>query len=427
MSREDAAIPAAQPVHFREAISFLRNKTRVPTGQWADLWRDEHTRGFMVAGAAKDQLIADFQGAILKAMQNGETLESFRRDFDQIVKKHGWSYNGSRGWRSKVIFETNLRQAYNAGRWVQAQRLKSRRPNLRYVSVQDERTRPHHRAWHGTILPVDHPWWDKHHPPNGWNCRCSVMSVSDREMKRRGWKISAPPPDILTRRRINTSAGARIVEAPAGIDSGFDYNPGLGAFGRARQASILKLEDHRTEEFFAPGYIPPGFNPDEPPAIEPRKPQRPLVDYLQQPTEPEMLKRLHDAIGGDHAVYLDPFGHRVAITDSIVTHWNNDPEKLRTRDAMFGQFEELIQSPSEIWLGFARRPDGKVILKRRYINVVTDAGNRPALIFIAEEREGFVGFHEVGLQGTTIIGGRVPSSLRLGKFRRGKLIYRREG
>ena len=278
-----------------------------------------------------------------------------------------------------MIFETNLRQAYNAGRWVQAQRLKSRQPYLRYVSVQDERTRPHHRAWHGTILPVDHPWWNEHHPPNGWNCRCSVMSVNDREMKRRGWTVSKPPPDIITRRRINTSAGARIVEAPAGIDSGFDYNPGLGAFGRARQASILKLEDHRTEEFFAPGYVPPGFNQDEPPAIEPRKPQRPLVDYLQQPTEPEMLKRLHDAIGGDHA------------------------------------------------LGFARRPDGKVILKRRYINVVTDAGNRPALIFIAEEREGFVGFHEVGLQGTTIIGGRVPSSLRLGKFRRGKLIYRREG
>ena len=44
--------------------------------------------------------------------------------------------------------------------------------NLRYVAVLDARTRPEHRAWHGLILPIDHPLWDTHYPPNGWGCRC---------------------------------------------------------------------------------------------------------------------------------------------------------------------------------------------------------------------------------------------------------------
>ena len=46
-------------------------------------------------------------------------------------------------------------------------------PNLEYGKA-----RPHPRASHlsyvGTVLPIRHPWWDKHIPPSAWNCACSV-------------------------------------------------------------------------------------------------------------------------------------------------------------------------------------------------------------------------------------------------------------
>ena len=41
----------------------------------------------------------------------------------------------------------------------------------------DDRVRQEHAALERTILPVDHPFWDKHYPPNGWNCRCNVVQV----------------------------------------------------------------------------------------------------------------------------------------------------------------------------------------------------------------------------------------------------------
>ncbi|NTV80668.1 MAG: hypothetical protein HGA24_04505, partial [Candidatus Aminicenantes bacterium] len=46
-------------------------------------------------------------------------------------------------------------------------------------AILDGVTRPLHRAWNGTILPVDHAWWKTHFPPNGWRCRCTVRALDD--------------------------------------------------------------------------------------------------------------------------------------------------------------------------------------------------------------------------------------------------------
>ena len=86
---------------FEEAIKFFREKLRIPTRHWDDLWKGMHSRGFMVAGAMKDDLISDFQESLTKAMTEGMTLADFKKDFDSIVSKHGWTYKGARGWRSR--------------------------------------------------------------------------------------------------------------------------------------------------------------------------------------------------------------------------------------------------------------------------------------------------------------------------------------
>lgn len=45
---------------------------------------------------------------------------------------------------------------------------------LGYYTIGDGRVREEHRVLHGTVLPVDDPFWDSYYPPNGWNCRCYV-------------------------------------------------------------------------------------------------------------------------------------------------------------------------------------------------------------------------------------------------------------
>lgn len=215
-----------EPVRFAEQINFLRTKLRLPTETWTDIWQEQHRRAFVVAGATEEALLADFQEALTAAIDDGTTLADFRKKFDAIVERHGWTYNGGPGWRSRVIFDTNLRTSNAAGRWEQIQRVKARRPWLRYVAVLDSRTRPEHRAWHGTVLPADDPWWSTHFPPNGWYCRCTVQSLSDRDLERFGYAPSPGAPAIELETR---TAGDRVVQVPKGIDPGFAYNPGRDA------------------------------------------------------------------------------------------------------------------------------------------------------------------------------------------------------
>jgi uncharacterized protein with gpF-like domain len=211
-----------------EAIDFLRRKLDVPTARWTELWQQQHSVAFTVAGAQSKALVKDFHDAVDKAIAQGETLETFRKDFDAIVDRYGWSYNGSRGWRSAVIYDTNVNMAYSAGRWEQIQRVKEQRPYLRYVHLEGQKyPRPEHASWHNTVLPADDPWWLTHFPPNGWFCHCTVENLNERDLERYGLTVSdQAPASRMIERTVNTADGPRIVSVPEGIDPGFAYRPG---------------------------------------------------------------------------------------------------------------------------------------------------------------------------------------------------------
>ena len=144
-----------------------------------------------------------------------------------MVKKHGWNYKGKRGWRTRVIYDTNLRTAHAAGKWHKIQETKKERPYLQYVTVGDERVREQHQSWNGLTLKADDKFWDTHYPPNGWGCRCTVRTLNKSQAKKSG--ISKPP-KIEKTERINTQTGEVYGKVPVGIDTGWDYNVGKDFF-----------------------------------------------------------------------------------------------------------------------------------------------------------------------------------------------------
>ncbi|MGV6859366.1 MAG: phage head morphogenesis protein [bacterium] len=207
---------ARQP--FQEQIDFFRKKINVPTATWKDVWQSAHDRGFMVAGAAKADLLSDFRKAVDGAIEDGKTIDEFAKDFDTIVEKHGWQYNGSRDWRLRVIYKTNVSTSYNAGRLQQLRdpELQKLKPYWMYKHSDSViHPRPLHVSWDGVTLPADHPWFQTHYPPNGWGCHCRIVAVSKAEAKRQGGVFKAPDDGI------DTTTGA-----PAGIDEGWAYMPG---------------------------------------------------------------------------------------------------------------------------------------------------------------------------------------------------------
>lgn len=63
-----------------------------------------------------------------------------------------------------------------AARWKDFER-DGDRYLLQYRTVGDKRVRRSHRLMQDITLPVTSKFWDWYFPPNGWNCRCTVVQV----------------------------------------------------------------------------------------------------------------------------------------------------------------------------------------------------------------------------------------------------------
>ena len=223
-----------------EAVRHFRSKGYTLGFDWRDVAADTHALAFTVAKAMSVDILSDIREAVDDALANGITFRQFQQRLEPVLRAKGWwgrqemvdPLTGERRLvqlgsprRLRIIFDTNLRMATAHGRWERIQRLKDRRPYLRYVAVLDARTRPEHAAWHGTVLPVDHPFWRTHYPPNGWHCRCLVAQLSDYDLERYGYSVS-PDPQSISRPWTNTRTG-EVVQVPHGIDPGFGHNVGL--------------------------------------------------------------------------------------------------------------------------------------------------------------------------------------------------------
>ena len=63
--------PSYGAVPFREQIEFFRQKRSVLTDSWLDVFESQHDTAFMVAGANRTDLLADFREAIDRAIAEG--------------------------------------------------------------------------------------------------------------------------------------------------------------------------------------------------------------------------------------------------------------------------------------------------------------------------------------------------------------------
>lgn len=211
-------------VQFAQAIDYLKGKLPEATLKWDDLAGPVHGKVFAIAGATNTDLVADIQKSLVDALKNGTTITQFRKDFDAAVQKHGWTYRGKRGWRTSVIFNTNMRSSHMAGRWQQLQANKARRPLLQYRTAGDARVRPMHRMWNGLIFHIDHAFWQTHYPPNGWGCRCTVRAYSQADLDDENLQVSDK--FQVKTREVVTKDGEITDRVPVGIDPGWDHNVG---------------------------------------------------------------------------------------------------------------------------------------------------------------------------------------------------------
>jgi hypothetical protein len=272
----------ADPIIPKEALAFIKNKKLQPAFSYKDVWNEEHAAMFTVAKAMQIDVLSDIKQAVEQALEQGETLDHFRKNLTPVLQAKGWwgrkamvdpvtgkTVNAQLGSdrRLKTIYDTNLRSAYNHARH-ERQMESDAHPYLMYRVGNSKNHRQEHLAWDGLILPKDDPWWDLHYPdpPREFGCKCGVMAVSE-ERKQRLEKsgITVPPtidgtpgytipvktraPAERYRTYINERKGT-IERLPRGVGPGFNWN-GLRA-GRivpALQQAIIKTRTKIPEQF----------------------------------------------------------------------------------------------------------------------------------------------------------------------------------
>lgn len=122
-----------------------------------------------------------------------------------------------------------MQSAYSGARYRRMRDNADNRPYWKYSTVGDRRTRPAHLDLSGMVFRYDDPFWATFYPPNGFNCRCCVIALSERYIKRGNITVRSGKKALVPvergRGEITTAYnwnGQKLKMA----DKGFDYNIG---------------------------------------------------------------------------------------------------------------------------------------------------------------------------------------------------------
>lgn len=443
------------------AIAALRQReASLPrTWSWTDMWQEEHRRAFTVAKSAGFDILGDVFGALEKALTEGQSFETFQKSLRPVLEAKGWwgrkemadpaDPTGERRLvqlgstrRLKTIFDTNMRVSHAAGKWERFQRTKKLLPYLKYSAILDGRTRPLHRRWGGgagvpvVVLPVDHEWWNTHFPPNGWHCRCTVVALTEGQVKRMGLdpaNLKAPP--IATTMWRNPKTGQRI-RVPNGIDPGFGYNPGRSPLDA--QIPRRKLQAPPDELLSVPWkmmpQMPTGAYPGNSAYPQlgrpPLPPARVIDDALKLPaglSAEEYVAAFLQPFGAtptQPAIHIDPAGMPLTVGRAMFIDPHGSVKTAKgARGYTMAIMAEAVLRPQEIWVEVdeARRIVRRYLL--RYVfRSAPDADEEAGLAVFAATDDGWSGVTTFPIKDKRAVEERRDYIDR--RVRRGFLVWR---
>lgn len=196
--------------HYPSAADYLRARGVEPA---ADFYaRLEHLRqeAWTLAKISDVEQIEQVKQSLVKALEEGKSFREWQQALTPEMLALPKHYQ-------ETVFRTAVLSSYNGAKWTHFRAHAERRPILRYIAINDRRTRPAHHALHGLMMPVGDARWANLAPPNGFNCRCSMMSLSERQAKAFGY--TGAPEEIPT---WEDEHGVQHTAAP---DNGWAHSP----------------------------------------------------------------------------------------------------------------------------------------------------------------------------------------------------------
>lgn len=185
---------ADDTVDFDEAIAAFRKLVPMTRDEWDAMASAAAQKAFTVSGVAQLDVVAEVWDAVDDAIANGTTLEDFKIAIGEKLETAWAGTVENPGWRLETIFRTNLQRSYSVGRYQQATdpETLADRPYWLFDAIMDDATTPVCEAANGTIRPADDSWWNDHVAPLHFNCRSTMITLTEAEAAAMGGVTDKP-------------------------------------------------------------------------------------------------------------------------------------------------------------------------------------------------------------------------------------------
>jgi SPP1 gp7 family putative phage head morphogenesis protein len=174
-------LPGLENVPFVGAIRRLFNLTGYTRRAFDGLAQRYKMTAFTMSGISDVALIEKIKETLAQTVADGGTADDFRAAINQLVSDAGVAEISRQ--QANTIFQTNVQRAYQNGRFEQMKdpAVMAALPYWQYATAGDSRVRPAHAALDGFTALNDDPVWRRIYPPCGFNCRCTVIAVSEED------------------------------------------------------------------------------------------------------------------------------------------------------------------------------------------------------------------------------------------------------
>ena len=146
-------------------------------------------KGFTSAVITDQKLSDAVKESLAQSLEQGTSLEVWRKDVDKIFDKQGVTRLNS--FQAELINRNESNMAFGAGQFAKLQRNGRTFPYFSISTRKDHRVRDSHRALEGKVFKYND---SEFFPPLGINCRCAAMLISKYEAQKRG----ITKPDTIT-------------------------------------------------------------------------------------------------------------------------------------------------------------------------------------------------------------------------------------
>lgn len=166
------------------AAKILKTKTTLPSALFDGLSREAKTRAFRIAGVSRLSLLEKVKNLLAKGQREGKSLSDLKNEIRQAFKAAG--VKPLQEWHLRTVVRQNMLGAAATARdrVLRDPVVKRAFPFWQYMTVGNGKpgvsnVRDEHMVLHGKVFLAADPFWRIWTPPNGYNCRCFIIPLTE--------------------------------------------------------------------------------------------------------------------------------------------------------------------------------------------------------------------------------------------------------